>query len=92
LKVAKSRKNELASREKRFDHTLQEDFMKIPGSPIAYWLSSPARYIFETSPAITSVATSAVGLQTGDNDRFLKYWFEVQNDKIYLNALIERAR
>ncbi|KIZ42395.1 Type II restriction enzyme, partial [Raoultella ornithinolytica] len=76
------KKNELASREKRFDHTLQEDFMKIPGSPIAYWLSSPARYIFETSPAITSVATSAVGLQTGDNDRFLKYWFEVQNDKI----------
>ncbi|MBZ7411072.1 BREX-1 system adenine-specific DNA-methyltransferase PglX, partial [Klebsiella grimontii] len=85
------KKNELASREKRFDHTLQEDFMKIPGSPIAYWLSSPARYIFETSPAITSVATSAVGLQTGDNDRFLKYWFEVQNDKIYLNAIDRKS-
>jgi hypothetical protein len=65
--------------------------MKIPGSPIAYWLSSPARYIFETSPAITSVATSAVGLQTGDNDRFLKYWFEVQNDKIYLNAIDRKS-
>lgn len=85
------KKNELASRDKRFDHTLQDNFMKIPGSPIAYWLSSPARYIFETSPAITSVATSAVGLQTGDNDRFLKYWFEVQNDKIYLNAIDRKS-
>lgn len=63
-----------------------DEFKIIPGSPIAYWLSSSARYVFEKSSPITSVATAAVGLQTGDNDKFLKYWFEVQNNKIFLDA------
>lgn len=71
---------------KRLKTAAADDFKKIPGSPIAYWLSTAARYVFEKSSSITSVATAAVGLQTGDNDKFLKYWFEVQNDKIYLNA------
>ncbi|EMH1860989.1 BREX-1 system adenine-specific DNA-methyltransferase PglX, partial [Escherichia coli] len=82
---------EFPVKNERLKNATASDFKKIPGSPIAYWLSSPARYIFETSPAITSVATSAVGLQTGDNDRFLKYWFEVQNDKIYLNAIDRKS-
>jgi type II restriction/modification system DNA methylase subunit YeeA len=52
------------------------DFEKIPGSPIAYWLSERLIRSFG-SPALGTKATFRAGLQTGDNDRFLRYWHEV---------------
>jgi len=53
------------------------DFKKIPGSPIAYWASDKVRGIFEQNPPLSEVGNAKVGLQTGDNDRFLRLWHEV---------------
>ncbi|MDY0325139.1 MAG: BREX-1 system adenine-specific DNA-methyltransferase PglX [Candidatus Cloacimonadaceae bacterium] len=53
------------------------DFAKIPGVPIAYWVSDKIRDIFIRSKPLADVASPKVGLQTGDNDRFLRLWFEV---------------
>jgi hypothetical protein len=61
-----------------FYRAKQDDFKKIPGSPIAYWVSDKVRDIFSNSPALGGVADAAVGLQTGDNDRFLRLWHEVK--------------
>jgi len=53
------------------------DFEKIPGSPIAYWMSATALSTFTRFPALAEVAKPRQGLATSDNDRFLKLWHEV---------------
>ncbi|WP_285728069.1 hypothetical protein [Psychromicrobium xiongbiense] len=55
----------------------QTDFAVIPGSPIVYWLSEKMRAVFSVGDRLGEVASLAVGLQTGDNNRFLRLWWEV---------------
>lgn len=63
---------------------LAENFEKIPGSPIAYWVSEKVTTIFSTSQSLVSYASVKVGLQTGENDRFRRDWSEVSLNKSYL--------
>lgn len=53
------------------------DFAKIPGSPVAYWVSDRVRTIFMNSMPISKLAEPRQGLATADNDRFLRLWHEV---------------
>lgn len=55
----------------------QDDFAKIPGSPIAYWVSDRVKEIFEKSDKLGNISEPTLGLKTGDNDYFLKEWYEV---------------
>lgn len=66
----------------------QKDFKKIPGSPIGYWLSEKYFKIFKESPNIHKQFPPKVGLQTGNNDKFLRNWHEVSYVKngFYLTA------
>ncbi len=57
------------------------NFSKIPGSPIAYWVSENILRAFE-SPKMGDIAKPRQGLATGCNDLFVRQWFEVQIDKI----------
>lgn len=61
------------------------DFEKIPGSPIAYWISNKIRNVFEKEESVSDIADARRGMFTGDNDRFLKLWFEICNTKLGLN-------
>ena len=63
----------------------QKDFEKIPGSPIAYWVSDKVREIFEKNQKLGEVGEAKVGLQTGDNNKFLRLWNEVNYNKIGYN-------
>ena len=56
----------------------QKNFAKIPGGPIGYWLSTKIVNIFNEQPRIDSQYIGRVGLQTGDNDRFIKLWHELK--------------
>ncbi|MGI2997501.1 BREX-1 system adenine-specific DNA-methyltransferase PglX [Vibrio alginolyticus] len=58
-----------------------DNFKQVPGSPIAYWLSSNVRNIYTRSPKAETRSKAAVGLQTGDNDRFMRFWYEVDITK-----------
>lgn len=60
----------------------QENFNRIPGSPIAYWISDNMIFSFEVGNSLSLIASPCVGLQTGDNARFLRLWYEVS----YLNT------
>ncbi len=55
----------------------QDDFEKIPGSPIAYWVNSKTIEIFDSSMKIIDDFFPSTGLQTGDNIRYIRKWFEV---------------
>lgn len=60
---------------------MQEKFKKIPGSPISYWVSNLIFELFETKPSLYSVAPTKKGMFTGNNDLFLKLWFEISYPK-----------
>ena len=62
----------------------QEDFFKIPGAPIAYWVSDRVREIFEKSEKLGNIGAVKQGLATADNDRFRRDWQEVEFGKIAL--------
>ena len=63
----------------------QKDFEKIPGSPIAYWVSDKIREIFEKNQKLGEIGEAKSGLQTGNNEKFLRQWFEISNKKIGYN-------
>jgi len=79
------KQNELRSGQNRFDATAQDDFKKIPGSPIAYWVSKIFRSIYDRSELLGTVAHSLQGMITGDNNKFLRAWSEVCVTKLALN-------
>lgn len=53
-----------------------DTFKQIPGTPIAYWASDALLDAFANREKLGLLAKPQVGLQTSDNDRFLRYWFE----------------
>ena len=59
----------------------QMNFEKIPNIRIAYWLSNVIIESFQFSKLKDTYKPKA-GLSTGDNNRFLRFWYEVSNDKI----------
>ena len=59
----------------------QSKFNEIPGSPIAYWIDDNIINCFNNQK-LESMGDVKVGLQTGDNNRFLRFWFEVNIKKI----------
>ena len=60
----------------------QSNFSKIPGSPVAYWVSKAFidNYMFDNFEKYGDVKQ---GLISGDNDRFLRVWHEVSIKKIH---------
>jgi len=55
------------------------DFKKIPGSPIAYWVSERVCDIFANNQTVEEIALPKQGSTIGDNERFLRLWFELGN-------------
>jgi len=55
----------------------QIQFSKIPGGPIAYWVSKRTIEIFEDSTSLKEYLYSSNGIQTGNNDRFTRAWSEI---------------
>ena len=81
----------LLNRENEFAATAQDDFKKIPGSPIAYWVAKEILNTFMDAP-ISSVAKTRVGCQTSDNNRFLRLWHEVPvNTSMYDSSSKDEA-
>ena len=62
-----------------------ENFSKIPGSPIAYWLSQNILKTFELD-RIASVIESKAGIVSGDDNYFFKLWYEIFVEQIEFNA------
>lgn len=61
----------------RFNQIPTTNFSKIPGSPIAYWVSKNMLGAYEAGKNIGEIAFPKTGMTTGDNNRFLRMWFEV---------------
>ena len=65
------------SENKNFFRASAEDFKKIPGSPVAYWMGRGYFELFEKGVSLATIAPTRKGMFTGDNDRYLKLWQEI---------------
>lgn len=70
---------------KYFFEATESNFSKIPGSPIAYWVSVSFFNTFD-SQTIGNIADAKQGLATADNNRFLRLWYELSLNSICFNA------
>lgn len=69
-----------------FFESLQSNFSKIPGSPIAYWVSKNVLSAYDYGKQLGKLAFPKTGMTTGDNNRFLRLWPEIKFIKISLNS------
>ena len=81
-----------------FFTTKPDDFKKIPGAPIAYWVSDGILKTFEQGTPLGNFADVKRGMTTSDNNQFLRFWPEVsfgrscRNAKSGLEAVESRAK
>ena len=69
-----------------FFNACQDEFLKIPGCPIAYWASEVTIQLFESGRCLGDVAKPRTGLNTTDNSTFLRRWHEVDRNNTNFSA------
>ena len=65
------------------------DFLRIPSAPVAYWLGERALKAFGGA-SLGDYIDIREGLITGDNDRFLRRWYEVQDSKTAFTVSLKK--
>lgn len=60
----------------------QSNFSKVPSVPIAYWVSERVFDSFVNGEALGNIAIIVTGMSTGNNDLYLRFWYEVSNKVI----------
>lgn len=85
------KKNNLLNKENKYAQYKVEDFMSIPGSPIAYWISPTLHDAFQSKDNIDSISPPRIGMMTSDNERFLRNWSEINFEKIGFNFRCREA-
>ena len=72
--------------ENRFAQVSTDNFSKIPGSPVAYWVSKAVLDVYSRANLLGNIASPRTGMTTGDNNRFLRLWFEIEIPKAKFDA------
>ena len=76
-----AKKEMFLSKENRFS-SAQSSFNIIPGSPVAYWISKQLLSAFENSPSLSKLCEPKVGLQSGNSEKYFRFWQEVEFSSI----------
>lgn len=63
-----------------------KQLLSIPSNTISYWISDKMIDLLAEAPALSPVAMPCVGLQTGDNAKFVRFWWEPSIADEYLNS------
>jgi len=70
----------------------QSEFKKIPGYPFVYWISDRIRELFRKYKPLEKYALVLLGMRTGNNDRFLRFWWEVKQEDISVDYKTDRKK
>ncbi|CDI65993.1 Putative uncharacterized protein [Lactobacillus helveticus CIRM-BIA 101] len=65
-------------------YTDQSNFDKIPGSPIAYWISQKSFKLF-SKEKLGDISQTRLGMATSDNKKFVRFWYEIDLNNIGFN-------
>lgn len=80
----------LAAANRRHDIVAQSEFIKVPGSAIAYWLGNKIE-LFRKYRRLAEYRDPQVGLQTSDNGRFVRFWWEIAQEDLCIGASSSQA-
>lgn len=86
---SEQKRTALLAQQNRFVTGTQDDFGAIPGSPFAYWINESVRRAFRDGTPLSKIAHPTGGMTTGNNELFLRCWWEVSHHTIgfgYRNA------
>ena len=64
-------------RKEKIYRAKQNDFKKIPGSPVAYWVNEKVYHVFENGVRFKTIGDTRQGMATSDVNRFTRLWYEV---------------
>jgi type II restriction/modification system DNA methylase subunit YeeA len=70
-----------------FAQYTNEQFKEIEGCPISYWISKTMKQTFILGEKFDVIGAPRAGITTGDNEFFLRYWYEVPFEKIGFNFI-----
>lgn len=71
--------------ENGYPHVSQQNFEKIPGSPIGYWVSEKMIEAFKNR-ILDTESYVRQGMASGDTSRFVRFWTEVDSKKFFLEC------
>ncbi len=77
---------EFPIKENRFSQVCTDNFSKIPGSPVAYWVGDGLLKAFADGKSLDQIALARNGMKTGENERFVRLWWEVIKKSLNLCA------
>ena len=80
--IANEKPKEFPVSGNRFAQVSTENFSKIPGSPVAYWVSERFISNYENGKLLGTLADSKQGIATADNNKYLRLWFEINKYKM----------
>lgn len=80
--IVNEKPKEFPAPQNRFAQVSTENFSKIPGSPVAYWVSQQIVQAFLTGDRLGDISKPRQGMATTNNNRFLRLWYEVEHDNI----------
>ncbi|WP_272166068.1 BREX-1 system adenine-specific DNA-methyltransferase PglX [Vibrio diabolicus] len=83
-----SKRSKLGNKNYSYSKNTQSKFLSISGSPISYWLTENAYDSFNIKK-LSDLGKTRRGLQTGDKDRFIRFWYEVDLYKTETNRLLK---
>ncbi|WP_434293323.1 BREX-1 system adenine-specific DNA-methyltransferase PglX [Clostridium botulinum] len=75
------KESQFFNKENLYQMIEQYQYNKIPDSVIAYWCSKGIIEAFESGKTIDNYINMRVGLDTGNNDKFVRLWFEIEENK-----------
>jgi type II restriction/modification system DNA methylase subunit YeeA len=61
------------------------EFLKIVGCPISYWVNDGIKTIFSRGKLLSGIMPVKKGMDTGNNKEFLRFWYEINKDKLGIN-------
>ncbi|WDH83362.1 BREX-1 system adenine-specific DNA-methyltransferase PglX [Paenibacillus urinalis] len=70
----------------RYKTAKSKDFCRIPGIPIAYWIDDSVYDIYRESNRFSDFAYSFQGMITGDNNYYLRLWYEINNNNLLIGC------
>ncbi len=76
--------------EIKFEQSLNV-YSKIPGNPIVYWVSDSFLKLLAPNISLKDISNPCLGMRTGDNDRFLRLWYEIDINKSSILNLTEHS-
>lgn len=73
-----------------YPNVAQQDFEKIPGCPLGFWLNPSIFKTFGSKKTLSDIGVPHSGMGTGDTTKFLRLWYEVNFNKV--NTSFDRIK